>query len=86
MGSPSDAAAMPGCWPIPREDFPTRRWATDVSPTMPSTSSIRRRSMPLPSFAAGRRPRRHLASADEAGLRAGGWPARAGTHARLADG
>ena len=38
---------MPSRWPMPMENWPARRLATLVSPTMPSTSSTRGGPMPL---------------------------------------
>jgi hypothetical protein len=46
-GSPSSAAAMPSRCRMPSENPQMRLPAASVSPTMPSTSSTRRRPMPL---------------------------------------
>src|SRR5579859_7533026 len=46
-GSPSSAEAMPSRWLMPSEKPFARRLATSSRPTMRSTSSTRRRGMPL---------------------------------------
>ena len=85
-GSPSRAAAMPSRWPMPSENFPARRSATEVSPTWSSTSSTRRSGMSFESASQRRWPRavrpgwNALASSSAPTWRSGharsayGWP------------